>query len=139
LALLWWRELGLGRKIEINISCNKAVFPVFWRLVDLVLLYGTRQSPVMLNVRLLRWKFGAICKSGKVFFSKQFGGLLGRRSSLLLLSLLVGRRGEEKVKLVSTLYSDGGCWGFVVLRLHASSSSVGRAWLATLDAGGSNS
>jgi hypothetical protein len=52
--MLWWQELRLGRKMELDISGNKFVFPIFWRLVALVLLRGTRWSSVMLSVRLSR-------------------------------------------------------------------------------------
>jgi hypothetical protein len=63
-ALLWWRELRLGRMMENEISRNKAVFPILWRLVDLSFLCGARQSLVMFFVKNPRWKMDAVCKSG---------------------------------------------------------------------------
>jgi hypothetical protein len=41
-TLLQWRELRIGRTMENDISCNKAVFPILWRLVDLALLLCAR-------------------------------------------------------------------------------------------------
>jgi hypothetical protein len=41
-ALLWWREMRLGRTMENDISSNKAVFSVLWRMVDLALLRCAR-------------------------------------------------------------------------------------------------
>jgi hypothetical protein len=89
--LLWWQELCLGRMMELGISRNKAVFPIFWRLVELVLLRGARRSPVTLNVGFPRWKLGAACRSSEAFFNKRIGGLLCCWSLLLLLSILAGR------------------------------------------------
>jgi hypothetical protein len=134
--LLWWQELCLGRMMELGISRNKAVFPIFWRLVELVLLRGARRSPVTLNVRFPRWKLGAVCRSSEAFFNKRIGGLLCCWSSLLLLSILAGRGGEENGWLAAALCSDGGGLGVRDTVTAWSSSSVARAWLPTLDAGG---
>jgi hypothetical protein len=41
-ARLWWQEPWLGRMMELGISPNKVVFPVFWRLVVLILFCDFR-------------------------------------------------------------------------------------------------
>jgi hypothetical protein len=55
-----WQELRLGRRVELGIFINKTVFPIFWRLVDLVLFCGTGRSLVMHNARLPRWNLGLV-------------------------------------------------------------------------------
>jgi hypothetical protein len=50
--------------MENDISHNKAVFPILWRLVDLAFLRGARRSPVMFFVKLPRWEMDTVCKSG---------------------------------------------------------------------------
>jgi len=74
----WLRrpELWLGRRMEIGIFPNKAVFPFFWRLVELVLLRGIGRSLEVLSARLSWWKLGVGGKSGEVSFNKRFRGLL---------------------------------------------------------------
>jgi hypothetical protein len=71
-VLFWWQELRHGRKHELGISCNKAVFPYLWRLFVLVLLRGARRSPEVLFVKLSRWTLDDGGKSGEVFFNKRF-------------------------------------------------------------------
>jgi hypothetical protein len=41
--MLWWQELRLGRKMELDISGNKVVFPIFWRPVAFSAAPGGRQ------------------------------------------------------------------------------------------------
>jgi hypothetical protein len=41
-ARLWWLELWAGRMMKLGISHNKAIFPIFWRLVVLMLFRGIR-------------------------------------------------------------------------------------------------
>ena len=70
-VLFWWQELRHGRKQELGISPNKAVFPFLWRLFVLVLLRGARRSPEALFVKLSRWTLDVGGKSGEVFFNKR--------------------------------------------------------------------
>lgn len=135
-ALLWWRELQPGRKMEIGISRNKAVFPFFWRLLVLVLGCGIRRSPEKLFVKLSRRKLGVVGGSGEVFFNKQLGGLLCCWSLLSPFSLLAGRGGEEKGVIAGAHCNDGGGWGVRGTATTWRISSVAQDWRPTLDAGG---
>jgi hypothetical protein len=135
-ALLWWRELWLGRKLEIGISRNKAVFPVFWRLGVLVLLRGTGRSSMVLCVKLSRWRLGVFYRVGEAFFNKRFCCLLCTWRLLLWFSLLACRGGEEKGKLDDEFCCDGEGRGVSGTVSSWSSSSVAHVWLPTIDAGG---
>jgi hypothetical protein len=54
-ALLWWREWWLGMAKRSGISLNKAVFPVYRRLVVLELFRSSRRSPVFFFTELSWW------------------------------------------------------------------------------------
>jgi len=85
----------------LGISGNKAVFPISWRPIDLVLLRGAGRSPMLLLVKLSRWRLDDGGGSGEVFFNKRtscppvLGDLAPLRSSF---SKLHGedRRGSEE-------------------------------------------
>jgi hypothetical protein len=94
-GLLWWQEWCLARDLERGISINKAVLPIFWRLVVLVLFCGTGRLLVKLSVKLARWKLDGHGGSGMAFFNKQTMVVLFFSCSSFVLLLPLDCRGGE--------------------------------------------
>jgi hypothetical protein len=51
-VLLRWQELWHGRRLEVGISSNKAIFPFSWRLLVLVLRCSVGWLSEMFFVKL---------------------------------------------------------------------------------------
>jgi hypothetical protein len=66
-----WQERRLEKALRSGISCNKAIFPIFWRPGIPVLCRSTGRSSTAFFVRPSRWWSGAGDDSGEAFFNKR--------------------------------------------------------------------